>query len=145
MFLPFQILPLVKSLPFGVEPRHTGHYREYTAGKPPLFLKTHLSKNSTHWHKAGVQTWVISFVVISIVCSSSTLSSSVGLFRCRSWRVDNSCTKKKWFQSSITFSLFLLLEHFRYSSNYHKQFGGIFQNSHSCNTTKVMTHQKTNW
>ena len=37
-------------------------------------------------------TCVISFVVISIVCSSSTLSSRVGLFRWRSWRVASSCT-----------------------------------------------------
>ena len=40
-------------------------------------------------------TCVISFVVISIVCSSSTLSSRVGLFRWRSWRVASSCTDGK--------------------------------------------------
>ena len=44
--------------------------------------------------KYSWQTCVISFVVISMVCSSSTLSSSVGRFRCRSWRVESSCTSK---------------------------------------------------
>ena len=47
-----------------------------------------------------LQTCVISLVVISIVCSSSTLSSSVGRFRCRSWRVASSCTGKNMWSMS---------------------------------------------
>ena len=56
--------------------------------------------NCWYWIRCGRrvkyswQTCVISFVVISMVCSSSTLSSSVGRFRCRSWRVESSCTSK---------------------------------------------------
>ena len=45
-------------------------------------------------HLKCLSTCVISFVVISIVCSSSTLSSRVGRLRWRSWRVDSSCTRK---------------------------------------------------
>lgn len=39
-------------------------------------------------------TCVISWVIISMVCSSCILSSRVGRFKCRSWRVASSFTKK---------------------------------------------------
>ena len=57
-------------------------------------------------------TWVISCVCISIACSSSTLSSRVGLFKCLSCKIDSSFTEtKSWMLSrkepeSITKEMF---------------------------------------
>lgn len=42
------------------------------------------------WAPSPALTWVISWVVISMACSCSLLSSRVGLFKCWSWRLANS-------------------------------------------------------
>lgn len=48
-------------------------------------------------------TCVISWVIISMVCSSCILSSRVGRFKCRSWRVASSFTKKIWEKDEICY------------------------------------------
>lgn len=48
-------------------------------------------------------TCVISWVIISMVCSSCILSSRVGRFKWRSWRVASSFTKKIWEKDEICY------------------------------------------
>lgn len=62
-------------------------------------------------------TCVISWVIISMVCSSCILSSRVGRFKCRSWRVASSFTKKyerkmKYVITSQQLIIFIISEWF---------------------------------
>lgn len=62
-------------------------YPRETTASPWYLLQIHQSVGS---ELKVLCTCVISWVVISIARSSSLLSSSVGLFRCLSWRLANS-------------------------------------------------------